>query len=110
MRFMRGDVRDHVASQQNDHGASYRGCEASQSWSRSKIEFCEIFEVVRSSTFSTVSTHQRRRCGVIVQRERRRMQEARRPAFRLLPVGHRIHFHRFKFGKIEPEMLCNESA
>jgi hypothetical protein len=31
MRLMRGDVRDHVASQKNDHGASYRRCEASQS-------------------------------------------------------------------------------
>lgn len=48
--------------------------------------------------------------GVIVQREGRRMQEPRGPAFRLLPVGHGIHFHRFKFGKIEPEMLCNERA
>jgi hypothetical protein len=26
-------------------------------------------------------------------------------AFRLLPVGHGIHFHRFKFGEIKPEML-----
>ena len=55
MRFMRGDVRDHVASQQNDHGASYRRCKAWQWWSRSKIKFSEIFDVVRFSTFSTVS-------------------------------------------------------
>jgi hypothetical protein len=51
MRFKRGDVRDHVASQQTDHGASYRRCEAWQSWSRSKIEFCEIFDVVRFRLF-----------------------------------------------------------
>jgi len=31
MRFMRDDVRDHVASQKDDHGASYRRSEASQS-------------------------------------------------------------------------------
>jgi hypothetical protein len=34
MRFMRDDVRDHVASQKNDHGASYRRYEASQPWRR----------------------------------------------------------------------------
>ena len=48
--------------------------------------------------------------GVVVQREGRRMQDSRALAFRLLPVGHGIHFDRFKFGKIEPEMLCNERA
>jgi hypothetical protein len=56
MRFMRGDVRDHVASQKNDHGASYRCHEASQPWSRLKINFREIFDGVRFSTFSTLST------------------------------------------------------
>jgi hypothetical protein len=45
-----------------------------------------------------------------VQRAGRRMQVSRGPVFRLLPAGHGIHFHRFKFGKIEPEMLCNERA
>jgi hypothetical protein len=49
-RFMRGDVRDHVASQKNDHGASYRRYEASKPWSRPKINICEIFGVVRFST------------------------------------------------------------
>jgi hypothetical protein len=48
--------------------------------------------------------------GVIVQRKGRRMQAPRGPAFRLPPVEHGIHFHRFKFRKIEPEMLCNERA
>jgi hypothetical protein len=55
MRFMRDDVRDHVASKKNDHGASYRRYEASQPWRRPKINFCEIFDVVRFSTFSTLS-------------------------------------------------------
>jgi hypothetical protein len=45
-----------------DHGASYRHCEASQSWSRPKIEFCEILDVVRFSTFSTVSVNFCRDC------------------------------------------------
>ena len=55
MRFMRGDVRDHVASQKNDHGTPYRRYDASQPWRRPKINFCEIFDVVRFSTFSTLS-------------------------------------------------------
>ena len=29
-RFVRRDVRDHIAYQKNDHGASYRPCGASQ--------------------------------------------------------------------------------
>ena len=57
MRFIRGDVVPHVVSQKGDHGASYRHCEAAQSWSRPKIKLSEIFDVVRFSTFSTVSTH-----------------------------------------------------
>jgi hypothetical protein len=56
MRFIRGDVVPHVVSQKGDHGASYRHCEAAQSWSRPKIKLSEIFDVVRFSTFSTVST------------------------------------------------------
>jgi len=55
MRFVRSDVRDHVASQKNDHGLSYRRCRASQRRSCPKISICEIFGVVRFSTFSTVS-------------------------------------------------------
>jgi hypothetical protein len=52
---MRGDVWDHIASQKNDHGLSYRNCEASQRRSSPKITICEIFGVVRFSTFSTAS-------------------------------------------------------
>src|SRR5580704_1683368 len=57
MRFIRGDVVPHVVSQKGDHGASYRHCEAAQSWSRPKIKLSEIFDVVRFSTFSTVSVN-----------------------------------------------------
>jgi hypothetical protein len=56
MRSMRGDVRDHIASQKNDHGLSYRHYKASQRRSSPKITICEIFGVVRFSTFSTAST------------------------------------------------------
>jgi hypothetical protein len=55
MRFMRGDVRDHIASQKNDHGLSYRHYRASQRRSSPKITNCGIFGVVRFSTFSTAS-------------------------------------------------------
>jgi hypothetical protein len=55
MRSMRGDVWDHIASQKNDHGLSYRHYEASQRRSSPKITICEIFGVVRFSTFSTAS-------------------------------------------------------
>src|SRR5215471_8846039 len=55
MRFVRSDVRDHIASQKNDHGPSYRHYRASQRRSSPKITICEIFGVVRFSTFSTAS-------------------------------------------------------
>src|SRR5271167_70015 len=57
MRFVRSDVRGHVASQKNDHGLSHRRWGASQRWSCPKISICEIFGIVRFSTFSTASTH-----------------------------------------------------
>src|ERR1700746_1416282 len=37
MRSMRSDVRDHIASQKNDHGLSYRHYKASQRRSSPKI-------------------------------------------------------------------------
>jgi hypothetical protein len=55
MRFVRSDVRDHIVSQKNDHGPSYRHYRASQRRSSPKITICEIFGVVRFSTFSTAS-------------------------------------------------------
>jgi len=55
MRFVHSDVRDHVASQKNDLGPSYWRYGASQRRSCPIINICEIFGVVRFSTFSTVS-------------------------------------------------------
>jgi hypothetical protein len=57
MRFVRGDVRDLIASQENDHGLSYRHHRASQRRSSPKTTICEIFGVVRFSTFSTASVN-----------------------------------------------------
>src|ERR1700687_1222176 len=57
MRFVRNEVRDHVASQKNDHGSSYWRYGASQRRSCPKINICEIFGVARFSTFSTVSAN-----------------------------------------------------
>src|SRR6267142_5938830 len=55
MRFARGDMRDHIVSHKNDHGASYERYGVLQWWSRLKISFCEIFGVVQFSTFATLS-------------------------------------------------------
>jgi hypothetical protein len=55
MRFARGDMRDHIVSHKNDHGASYERYGALQWRSRLKISFCEIFGVVQFSTFATLS-------------------------------------------------------
>jgi hypothetical protein len=56
MRFARGDMRDHIVSHKNDHGASYGRNAVLQWWSRLRICFCEIFGVVQFSTFATLST------------------------------------------------------
>ena len=55
MRLARRDVRDHIASQKNDHGASYPRYRALQQRSRLDINICEILGVVRFSTFATLS-------------------------------------------------------
>jgi hypothetical protein len=60
MRFARGDMRDQIVSCKNDHGASYRRYGVLQWWSRQKIKVCEIFGVVRFSTFATISANSRR--------------------------------------------------
>ena len=52
MRFARGDMRDHIVSHKNDHGASYERYGVLQWWSRLKISFCEILGVVQFSTFT----------------------------------------------------------
>jgi hypothetical protein len=43
MRFVRSDVRDHIAPQKDDHGPSYRHYGASQRRSNPKITIREIF-------------------------------------------------------------------
>ena len=63
MRFARGDMRDHIVSHRNDHGASYGRYAVLQWWSRLKISFCEIFGVVRFSTFATLSARSRHQEG-----------------------------------------------
>jgi hypothetical protein len=59
MRFARSDMRDHIVSYKNDHGASYERYGVLQWWSRLKISFCEIFGVVQFSTFATLSARNR---------------------------------------------------
>jgi len=63
MRFARGDMRDHIVSHQNDQGASYRRYGVLQWPRRLKINFCEIFDVVRFSTFATISTQSGHFCA-----------------------------------------------
>ena len=55
MRFARGDMRDHIVSHKNDHGASYERYGVLQWRSRLRISFCEIFGAAQSSTFATQS-------------------------------------------------------
>ena len=59
MPFARGDMRDHIVSHKNDHGASYGRYAVLQWWSRLKMSFCEIFGVVQFSTFATLSPEKR---------------------------------------------------
>jgi hypothetical protein len=58
MRFARGDMRDHTVSHRIDYCASYRRYGVLPRRSRLKIKFCEIFGVVRFSTFATLSPQQ----------------------------------------------------
>jgi len=55
MRFARGDVRDHIISRKNDHGPAYRRYGPLQRQRLTKIDFREIFGVVRFSSFATQS-------------------------------------------------------
>lgn len=54
MRLVCRDVRDHIAYQKIDHGASYWRYRL-QPRNRLKINFGEVFGVVRFSTFATLS-------------------------------------------------------
>jgi hypothetical protein len=51
MRFVRSDVRHHVASWKNDHGPSYRRYRASQRRSCLKIDNWEIFGIAQFRPF-----------------------------------------------------------
>ena len=42
MRFARGDMRDHIVSHKNDHGASYDRYGVLQWWSRLKLSFARF--------------------------------------------------------------------
>jgi hypothetical protein len=55
MRFARGDVRDHIVSYKNDHRPSYWPQRTLPQQQSLKIDFREIFGVVRFSTFATIS-------------------------------------------------------
>jgi hypothetical protein len=65
MRFARGDTRDHIVSNKDDQGASYLRYGVLQWPIRLKINVCEIFGIVRFSTFTTKSaiSESRFRCG-----------------------------------------------
>jgi hypothetical protein len=63
MRFAHSDMRDYIVSRKNDHGASYRRYGVLPRRSRLKISFCEIFDVVRFSTFATLSREDRTCCA-----------------------------------------------
>jgi hypothetical protein len=70
MRFARGDMRDHIVSHKSDHGAAYwrYGILRWRSWL--KINICEIFGVVRFSTFATISAQSGDRCGPCSEAQR----------------------------------------
>ena len=59
MRFVRRDVRDLIARQKNDHGASYWRHRVLRRRSCLKFDFREIFGVLQFSTFATKSPQQR---------------------------------------------------
>src|SRR5882672_5323617 len=59
MRFTRGAVRDHIVSSKIDHGPPWWRGKATQQQRSPKIDFREIFRVVRFSTFATISAMNR---------------------------------------------------
>jgi hypothetical protein len=59
MGFSPGDVRGHIVSQKNDHGASYWRYRVLQRRCGLRISFCEIFSGARFSTFATLSIRKR---------------------------------------------------
>jgi hypothetical protein len=77
MRLARRDVRDHIASQKNGHGASYPRYRALQQRSRLDINICEILGVVRFSTFATLSPRQQTSSGRLHMSEKCRERTSR---------------------------------
>ena len=59
MRFVRRDVRDLIARQKNDHGASYWRHRVLRRRSCLKFDFREIFGVLQFSTFATEFANRR---------------------------------------------------
>jgi hypothetical protein len=59
VRPTRGDVRDHIVSHKKRPWTFASACRALQRKRRLKIDFREIFGVVRFSTFATASTRLR---------------------------------------------------
>jgi hypothetical protein len=59
MRFTSSDVRDHIVSSKIDHGPPEWRRKAMQQQRTPKINFREIFRVVRFSTFATISASSR---------------------------------------------------
>ncbi|SRR6266404_8343737 len=57
MRFVCGDMRDHIVSYQNDLRPSYWRRRALGQQARLRIDFSEILRVVRFSTFATISAN-----------------------------------------------------
>jgi hypothetical protein len=55
LRFVCGDVRDHIVSPKIDQGPLQRRYSPLQRQTRLEINLREIFGVVRFSTFATVS-------------------------------------------------------
>jgi len=53
MRFALVDLRDQIVSLKRDHGPSYQRYRALQQKGRLKLDFREIFSVVRFSNFAT---------------------------------------------------------
>jgi hypothetical protein len=70
MPFARGDMRDHIASRKNDHGAPYGRYAVLRRWSQLKMSFCEIFSVVQFSTFATLSPNEQTSVAGPLRRQR----------------------------------------
>ena len=55
VRHMRGNARDHIESQKNDHRPSHMPCRGLRRPRQPKTDLCEIFGATQFSIFSTAS-------------------------------------------------------